>query len=92
MRKAPAHLADGQWRTPPGFQHQPTCCLHLPKLISYVSEFMTLLPGDIISTGSPAGVGMGLRPPRYLQAGDAVALRIEGLGQQQQVVAAYKEK
>ena len=62
----------------------------LPKLISYVSEFMTLLPGDIISTGSPAGVGMGLRPPRYLQAGDAVALRIEGLGQQQQVVAAYK--
>lgn len=62
----------------------------LPKLISYVSEFMTLLPGDIITTGSPAGVGMGLHPPRYLQAGDVLALGIEGLGEQQQTVAAFQ--
>lgn len=59
----------------------------LPRLISYVSEFMALLPGDIISTGSPAGVAMGLHPPRYLQAGDVVELGIEGLGEQRQRVA-----
>ncbi|MGI4833572.1 MAG: fumarylacetoacetate hydrolase family protein [Janthinobacterium lividum] len=63
----------------------------LPRLLSYVSEFMTLLPGDIISTGSPAGVGMGLHPPHYLQVGDVVRLGIGELGQQQQVVAAFNE-
>ncbi|TPG65828.1 fumarylacetoacetate hydrolase family protein [Hymenobacter nivis] len=58
------------------------------KLISYVSQFMTLLPGDVVSTGSPAGTGVGLHPPQYLRAGDAVALGIAGLGEQRQRVAA----
>jgi 2-keto-4-pentenoate hydratase/2-oxohepta-3-ene-1,7-dioic acid hydratase in catechol pathway len=53
-------------------------------LISYLSQFMTLHPGDIISTGTPPGVGMGLKPPRYLKAGDVVELGIERLGQQRQ--------
>jgi len=61
----------------------------LAKIISYVSEFMTLLPGDVISTGSPAGTGMGLHPPQYLRAGDAVALGIEGLGEQRQRVVEF---
>ena len=55
-------------------------------LVSYVSQFMTLLPGDVISTGTPPGVGMGQKPPRYLQPGDVVELGVEGLGQQRQIV------
>ena len=62
----------------------------VPFLISYVSQFMTLLPGDVISTGTPAGVGMGARPPQYLQAGDVVELGIDGLGTSRQVVQAYE--
>ena len=58
-------------------------------LVSYVSEFMTLLPGDVISTGTPAGVALGMRPPVYLRAGDIVELGIEGLGQSRQRVTAY---
>ncbi|WP_225028338.1 fumarylacetoacetate hydrolase family protein [Xinfangfangia pollutisoli] len=54
-------------------------------LISYLSQFFTLHPGDIISTGTPPGVGMGQKPPRYLKAGDVVELGIEGLGRQKQV-------
>ena len=54
-------------------------------IVSYLSQFMTLEPGDIISTGTPPGVGMGFNPPRYLKAGDVVELGIEGLGQQKQV-------
>ena len=57
----------------------------IPHLISYVSQFMTLLPGDIISTGTPAGVGLGMKPPTYLKAGDVIELGIDGLGQQKQV-------
>jgi 2-keto-4-pentenoate hydratase/2-oxohepta-3-ene-1,7-dioic acid hydratase in catechol pathway len=53
-------------------------------LVSYLSQFFTLHPGDIISTGTPPGVGMGMKPPRYLKAGDVVELGIEGLGQQKQ--------
>jgi len=53
-------------------------------LISYISRFMTLQPGDIISTGTPAGVGLGLKPPRYLKPGDEMRLGIDGLGTQQQ--------
>jgi len=60
----------------------------VPYLISYVSQFMTLLPGDILSTGTPAGVGSGLQPPRYLVAGDVVELGIEGLGTARQTVRA----
>ena len=58
-------------------------------LVSYVSEFMTLLPGDVISTGTPAGVGLGMKPPQYLNAGDVVELGIEGLGESRQHVKDY---
>lgn len=53
-------------------------------LVSYISRFMTLLPGDVIATGTPAGVGMGMTPPRYLRAGDQVELGIEGIGSMRQ--------
>jgi 2-keto-4-pentenoate hydratase/2-oxohepta-3-ene-1,7-dioic acid hydratase in catechol pathway len=59
-------------------------------LVSYISEFMTLLPGDVISTGTPAGVGLGMNPPQYLKAGDVVELGIEGLGESRQHVREYK--
>ena len=55
-------------------------------LVHYLSQFMTLHPGDVISTGTPPGVGLGMRPPHYLKAGDVVELGIEGLGQQRQDV------
>ena len=58
-------------------------------LVSYVSEFMTLLPGDVISTGTPAGVGLGMKPPQYLKAGDVVELGVEGLGESRQRVVSY---
>lgn len=61
------------------------------KLVSYVSQFMTLLPGDVISTGTPFGVGLGFSPPRYLQPGDVVTLGITGLGEQRQVAVAYDD-
>ncbi|MFC3180565.1 fumarylacetoacetate hydrolase family protein [Cypionkella sinensis] len=57
-------------------------------LVSYLSQFMTLHPGDVISTGTPPGVGLGMKPPKYLKAGDVVELGIEGLGQQRQDVIA----
>ena len=60
-------------------------------LVSYISQFMSLLPGDIISTGTPFGVGMGFDPPRYLRSGDVVELAVEGLGMAQQRVIAYEE-
>ena len=53
-------------------------------IVSYVSELMTLMPGDVITTGTPAGVGMGMNPQRYLRAGDALALGVQGLGEQRQ--------
>jgi len=62
----------------------------IPYLISYVSQFMTLLPGDIISTGTPAGVGLGMNPPLYLKPGDVVELGIDGLGRSTQQVVAFK--
>jgi 2,4-diketo-3-deoxy-L-fuconate hydrolase len=61
----------------------------IPFLISYVSQFMTLLPGDIISTGTPAGVGLGMNPQVYLKPGDVVELGIDGLGTSKQLVKAY---
>jgi len=61
----------------------------VPFLISYISQFMTLLPGDIISTGTPAGVGLGFKPPVYLKPSDVVELGIDGLGQARQEVQAY---
>ena len=63
---------------------------NVPYLISYISQFMTLLPGDIISTGNPAGVGLGMNPPLYLKPGDVVELGIDGLGKSKQIAAAYQ--
>ncbi len=62
----------------------------VPTIVSYVSQFMTLLPGDVISTGTPAGVAMGHKPPRFLQDGDVVALGIDGLGESRQKLRAYR--
>lgn len=62
-----------------------TMVYRVPHLISYLSQFFTLHPGDIISTGTPPGVGLGFTPPRYLKAGDVVELGIDGLGTQRQV-------
>jgi 2,4-didehydro-3-deoxy-L-rhamnonate hydrolase len=62
---------------------------NIPQVVSYTSQFMTLLPGDIISTGTPAGVGLGMKPPVYLKAGDVVELGIDGLGEARQVVVDY---
>ncbi|KJE34707.1 2-hydroxyhepta-2,4-diene-1,7-dioate isomerase [Thalassospira sp. HJ] len=62
-----------------------TMVYRVPHLISYLSQFFTLHPGDIISTGTPPGVGLGFNPPRYLKAGDVVELGIDGLGTQRQV-------
>jgi 2,4-didehydro-3-deoxy-L-rhamnonate hydrolase len=61
----------------------------VPFLVGYVSQFMTLLPGDIISTGTPAGVALGTRPPQYLKAGDVVELGIDRLGESRQAVVAW---
>ncbi|WP_443939435.1 fumarylacetoacetate hydrolase family protein [Pedobacter sp. MW01-1-1] len=65
---------------------------NIPTMISYISQFMTLLPGDVITTGTPAGVGLGQKPePWYLKAGDVVELGIDGLGTSKQVVKAFSE-
>jgi len=63
---------------------------NIPTLVSYISQYMTLLPGDIISTGTPSGVGMGLNPPTYLKHGDIIELGIEGLGAARQLVKSYE--
>ena len=62
---------------------------NIPFLVSYLSNFMTLLPGDIISTGTPAGVGLGFKPPIFLKDGDVIELGIDGLGESRQVAKAY---
>jgi 2-keto-4-pentenoate hydratase/2-oxohepta-3-ene-1,7-dioic acid hydratase in catechol pathway len=62
---------------------------NIPFLVAYVSRFMTLLPGDVISTGTPAGVGLGFNPPVYLKAGDTMELGIDGLGSSKQTCIAY---
>lgn len=75
-------------------QNSSTCNLifDIATLVSYVSEFMTLLPGDVISTGTPPGVGLGMKPPQYLNAGDVVELGIEGLGESRQHVVDFWEQ
>jgi 2-keto-4-pentenoate hydratase/2-oxohepta-3-ene-1,7-dioic acid hydratase in catechol pathway len=60
----------------------------IAKCITYVSTFLTLLPGDIITTGTPPGVGAGMKPPKFLKIGDVVTLGIEGLGEQRQEIVA----
>ncbi len=67
-----------------------TMIFGVAQLVSYVSQFMTLLPGDVITTGTPPGVGMGMKPPRFLRKGDVMTLGIEGLGAQRQDVVAFK--
>lgn len=62
-----------------------TMVFPVPTLVHYLSQFMTLEPGDVITTGTPPGVGLGMKPPRYLQPGDEVVLEITGLGRQQSV-------
>jgi 2-keto-4-pentenoate hydratase/2-oxohepta-3-ene-1,7-dioic acid hydratase in catechol pathway len=69
-----------------------TMIFDVATLVSYISEFMTLMPGDVITTGTPPGVGMGIKPePQYLKAGDVVRLGIEKLGEQQQTFVAWGE-
>jgi 2,4-didehydro-3-deoxy-L-rhamnonate hydrolase len=66
-----------------------TMVFNVAKLISHVSQYMTLLPGDIIATGTPPGVGLGMKPPVFLKPGDVMRLTIAGLGEQNQRVVAY---
>jgi 2,4-diketo-3-deoxy-L-fuconate hydrolase len=66
-----------------------TMIFKVPFLVSYISQFMTLEPGDVIATGTPPGVGLGMKPPVYLQPGDEMYLGIAGLGEQRQKVVAY---
>ncbi len=68
-----------------------TMVFNIKELISYVSHYMTLYPGDIIATGTPPGVGMGMKPPRYLKKGDEMKLGIDGLGIQIQKVISWKK-
>ena len=68
-----------------------TMIFSVAKIVSYVSRFMTLMPGDVIATGTPPGVGMGMKPPRFLEAGDEMRLGIDGLGEQHQRVVAYRK-
>lgn len=63
---------------------------NIPHLVSYLSQFMTLLPGDVISTGTPAGVGHGRNPPEYIRPGDRIELGIEGLGVQKQLAVSFE--
>ncbi len=84
------------WLTVNGerMQHSSTAemIFGVPFLVSYISQFMTLLPGDVISTGTAAGVGLGFKPPRYLHPGDVVELSIEGLGTSRQRAVAWEAR
>ena len=64
---------------------------HIAHIVSYISHFMTLMPGDVIPTGTPAGVGLGMKPPVFLKPGDTMRLGITGLGEQRQKVVAFRE-
>ena len=66
-----------------------TMVFDVPFLVSHISRYMTLMPGDVISTGTPPGVGLGQKPPVYLRPGDVMELEIEGLGKQRQRVIAH---
>ena len=68
-----------------------TMIFNVAQIVSYVSHFMILEPGDVITTGTPPGVGMGMKPPRYLKAGDVMSLGIEGLGEQHQRLVAFED-
>lgn len=83
----------GMWLEVDGKRYQngnsSTMIFRIPRIISYLSGMMSLQPGDVISTGTPAGVGLGLKPPVYLRPGNVVRLGIDKLGEQRQVVKAY---
>ena len=68
-----------------------TLIFNLPHVVSYCSQFMTLMPGDVIPTGTPPGVGMGMKPPQYLKVGDVMTLGIAGIGEQKQTVIAARD-
>jgi 2-keto-4-pentenoate hydratase/2-oxohepta-3-ene-1,7-dioic acid hydratase in catechol pathway len=68
-----------------------TMIFDVRTLVSYISEFMVLEPGDVITTGTPPGVGLGMKPPKFLEAGDVMTLGIEGLGAQRQKVVRFKK-
>ncbi|UVS84069.1 FAA hydrolase family protein [Burkholderia glumae] len=67
-----------------------TMIFDVAEIVSHLSQFMTLMPGDVITTGTPPGVGMAMNPPQFLRAGDVIRLGIEGLGEQQQTVVPFK--
>ncbi len=69
-----------------------TMVFGVAHLVSYISQFMTLMPGDVISTGTPPGVGLGQKPPVYLRPGDVMRLGIQGLGEQRQTVEAWRSR
>jgi 2-keto-4-pentenoate hydratase/2-oxohepta-3-ene-1,7-dioic acid hydratase in catechol pathway len=85
----------GMWLDVNGERMQTgnTCTMifRCDEIVSYLSEIMTLMPGDVICTGTPPGVGMGMKPPRYLQVGDVMTLGIEKLGEQRQKVLNFPE-
>lgn len=87
----PQNLA--MWLEVSGHRYQDgntrTMVFTVAQLVSYISRYMTLMPGDVISTGTPPGVGLGQKPPVYLKPGDVMELGIEGLGRQRQKVVAY---
>jgi 2,4-didehydro-3-deoxy-L-rhamnonate hydrolase len=68
-----------------------TMIFTIPHLLHYISQFMVLEPGDVVTTGTPPGVGLGMKPPVFLKAGDVMRLSIEGLGEQQQKVVPFRE-
>lgn len=85
----------GMWLDINGERYQTgntrTMIFSVAKIVSYLSRFMTLMPGDIIATGTPPGVGMGMKPQQFLAPGDEMHLSIEGLGEQRQKVVRYKK-
>jgi 2,4-didehydro-3-deoxy-L-rhamnonate hydrolase len=66
-----------------------TMIFNVKHIVSYMSQFMELMPGDVITTGTPPGVGLGMKPPRFLKPGDVMRVGIEGLGEQKQLVTAW---
>src|SRR5205823_13564366 len=91
----PNAQALGMWLTVNGSMRQQSTTANMifdvSALVSYLSQFMTLLPGDVISTGTPAGVALGMKMPEYLKAGDVVELGIDGPGESSQRVVAFSE-
>jgi len=69
-----------------------TMIFTIAQLVADVSRYMTLLPGDVVTTGTPPGVGMGMKPQQWLQPGDVITLGIQGLGEQKQKVVPFKGK